>query len=63
MDRLLAFQRFPANSFHDWSLSVCQVVFGRDMDSSIERTAEHLDDDTFHGAAGRRSLVIVGHTP
>ncbi|CAK9017314.1 unnamed protein product [Durusdinium trenchii] len=38
---------------------VDEVVFGRDMDSSIERTAEHLDDDTFHGAAGRRYVRHV----
>ena len=33
---------------------VAQVVFGHDMDFSISRTAEHLEDANFEGAAGRR---------
>ena len=33
---------------------MAQVVFGHDMDFSISRTAEHLEDANFEGAAGRR---------
>ena len=38
---------------------VDELVFGRDMDLSVSRTEQHLEDATFHGAAGRRYVGYV----
>eukprot|EP00435_Cladocopium_sp_Y103_P019283 s711_g4.t1 len=46
------------NLAHATFSQVDEVVFGHDMDFSIPRIAEHLEDQNFEGAAGRRS---VGH--
>eukprot|EP00434_Breviolum_minutum_P003783 symbB.v1.2.003331.t1/scaffold171.1/size348550/8 len=47
------------NVAHATFSQVDEVVFGHDMDFSISRTAEHLEDANFEGAAGRRYVGSV----